>query len=359
MTARRPRVVQLTGSSAGGVGRHAREIAAGLAPWYDVVLAGPADVVDAFDGPTRLVEIGDRPQLRDLTAIRELRTLARGSDVVHAHGLRAGGLAVLALRGLPRARRPRLVVTLHNLPVGSTRVRLVSAVLERLVARGADAVLGVSGDLVERARERGARLTDRALVPAPPRGHPRPIDRAALGVAPGDGLLVTVARLAPQKGLDVLADAAALLARDGVAVRWLVAGHGPLLTELTRRVQTEALPLGLLGYREDALDLLAGADVVVSTARWEGQPLWLQEALAVGAPIVATDVGGTGEVTAGAAVLVPDGDASAIANAVAALLADPERRSRMHAAARERADHLPRLADVAAQLRRIYGLLLG
>ncbi|MFP5390056.1 MAG: EAL domain-containing protein, partial [Gammaproteobacteria bacterium] len=82
--------------------------------------------------------------------------------------VRAGALAVLAVRTLPAGRRPGVVVTLHNLPVGGRAVRAVSAVLERVVARGADAVLGVSGDLVDRARRLGAAHAERALVPAPP-----------------------------------------------------------------------------------------------------------------------------------------------------------------------------------------------
>ncbi|KAE8762074.1 glycosyltransferase, partial [Georgenia thermotolerans] len=211
------RVLQLTGSSAGGVARHAREISALLAAdGDDVVLAGPADVVHAA-APAGyrpvVVDIADRPRPADVAAARAVRRLAAGADVVHAHGLRAGAIAVLAVRTL--ARRPRLVVTVHNLPVGGGRVRGVAAVLETLVARGADAVLAVSGDLVARMRGRGARAVARALVPAPERPAatvPPARVRADLGLAPDERLLLTVARLAPQKGLDVLADAAARLA---------------------------------------------------------------------------------------------------------------------------------------------------
>ena len=74
---------------------------------------------------------------------------------------------------------------------------------------------------------------------------------------------------------------------------------------LAQRVDAERLPVRLLGRRDDVPDLMAAADVVVSTARWEGQPLGVQEALGLGAAVVATDVGGTREVTGDAAVLVP------------------------------------------------------
>ena len=65
----------------------------------------------------------------------------------------------------------------------------------------------------------------------------------------------------------------------------------------------------LLGHRDDVPDLLAAADVVVSSAVWEGQPVGLQEALHAGAAVVATDVGGTAAVVGDAALLVPPADA--------------------------------------------------
>ena len=384
------RVLQVTGSSAGGVGRHAREISALLAAGERplgvlprpgeisdaVVLAGPADVVEPLAGEpfrgadrvrTAVVDITDRPRPRDAVAVARLRELAAGADVVHAHGLRAGALTVMALAALRR--RPRLVVTLHNLPVGGPRVKAVAAVLERIVARGGDVVLGVSGDIVVRMRRRGARTVDRALVPAPvrrPTGADPAEVRTSLGLADGEQLVLTVARLAPQKGLDLLLDAAALVdgpaetARPGRHAapspgwRWVVAGDGPLHGELGARIRAEELPVLLVGRRDDVPDLLAAADVVVSTATWEGQPIAVQEALRAGAAIVATDVGGTREVTGDAAVLVPGGDAAALAEAVRAVLAHPARQQELRQRAGARAEELPRPADVLAQLRAVY-----
>lgn len=369
------RVLQVLGSSAGGVARHVRQLGEALSapapegPGWTVHAAGPAAVADDVAPPGgrvlhRPVEIADRPRPDDAAAVRQLRDLAAGADVLHAHGLRAGALAVLAVRSMPSRRRPRVVVTLHNLPVGGRAVRAVSGVLERVVARGADVVLGVSGDLVARARDLGARAGERALVPAPPRPSAvadRGAVRRALGVDEGQHLLVTVARLAPQKGLDTLLDAAGhLQTARGVAtaadVVWVVAGDGPLGDALGARICQQDLPVRLLGRRGDVPDLLAAADVVVSTAVWEGQPIAVQEALALGAALVATDAGGTREVTGDdAAVLVPVGDAAALAGAVRALLDDPAAHAALRAAARRRADELPDVAAVVDQLRRVYG----
>jgi len=369
----RGRVLQVLGSSAGGVARHVAQIAELLSvpapdgPGATVHVAGPAALADDVARPGGRVEfhpvpITDRPRAGDAAAVRRLRTLAAGADVVHAHGLRAGALAVLAARTLPRASRPRLVVTLHNLPVGGLRVRAVSGVLERVVARGADVVLGVSGDLVDHVRSLGAHNVERALVPAPDR--PRPgadpaTVRRGLGVPDGGALVVTVARLAPQKGLDTLLDAAVRLRTllpDGLRVLWVIAGEGPLRGQLVDQITERDAPVRLLGRRSDVSDLFVAADVVVSTAVWEGQPISVQEALQLGAPVVATDAGGTREVTGDfAAVLVPVGDAVAIAAAVARLLADPEERAGLATRARARASELPDLTEVVAQLCRAYG----
>ena len=78
-------------------------------------------------------------------AVRDLRRLSRDADVVHAHGLRAGALCCLATTG----RRTPVVLTLHNAAPAGRLTGAVHAVLERVVARRAALVLGVSADLVD------------------------------------------------------------------------------------------------------------------------------------------------------------------------------------------------------------------
>lgn len=347
-------VLQVLGSSAGGVVRHVAEVSGDLVDaGMRVVVAGPDDLAPRFLGRAFVtLPITDRPHPRDASTVLSLRRLAARSDVVHAHGLRAGGLAVLATRGLRR--RPRVVVTLHNLPVGGRAVRFVSGVLERVVAR-ADVVLGVSMDLVDRARALGAAEVARALVPAPiasPGAPPAVSVRASLGVPADAPLIVTVARLAPQKGLDTLAAAARRVGRDAPGAVWLVAGGGPLRGELEQ--STAGTGVRVLGPRDDVPALLGASDVVVSTAVWEGQPIAVQEALRAGAAVVATDAGGTREVTGDAAVLVPVGDAEALAEAVLRLLTDHAHRRDLRRRAHDRAAALPTRADVVVQLRATY-----
>lgn len=344
------RILQVAGSAAGGTRGHVRELAGGLAVDHRVILAAPNEVVRPWvhGVQSRIVDITDRPRPQDAQVVSRLRALGRRADIVHAHGLRAGALSALALAGLPTP----LVVTLHNLPVGGPAVQAMAAGLERLVAGRAAVVLGVSGDIVDHMRGMGASRAERALVPAPQRPAGE-LDRAALGVLDRP-LVVTLARLAPQKGLDLLLDTAALLADRVPGAVWLVAGDGPRRDELAQVVADEALPVRLLGRREDVPDLLAAADVVVSTAEWEGQPLWIQEALHAGAPIVATDVGGTREVTGPAARLVPYGEPDLLCAQIAAVLREPRVADGLREAARRRSAELPRAHDALAQVLDVY-----
>lgn len=317
--------------------------------------------LDARQAPVR---IQDRPRpLADLRTVRALRSCVLTTPApvaVHAHGLRAGALAALAV---PRGGAAHLVVTLHNRTVGSVSVRVLGAALLRLLARRAGTVLAVSPDLAEDARRAGARDVRHAVVPAPEAPAPgdpaseapaagNPAEPRAIGqVAEDDTLdVLVVARLAPQKGLEDLLDAAALLDRDAVRIR--VAGDGPLHSRLEGRIRAEHLPVELLGRREDVPALLQRTDLVVSAALWEGQPVSLQEALRAGCAIVATDAGGTRWVTGEAAHLVPIGDPAALAAAITSHR-EPARRRRAQERSRRRARELPTARDMVRQLTEI------
>ena len=359
----RRRILQVCGSAAGGVRAHLADCARLLAAdGHDVIVEAPAAVLDGLDiEPARAepLEIGPRPSLNDTLAVARLRRLGRRADVLHAHGLRAGALAALAL-GRRRRGRTRLVVTLHNLTVGGRLTTLVGDRLERLIARRADLVLAVSPDLAERAQDLGTPHVELAIIPAvPPQqpAEPGASDAAAAEDAwPRSGArLLTVARLAPQKGLPLLLEAAAILSREVDAGRltaftWALAGDGPGREQAAERIAAEQLPVILLGRRSDAPALMEVADVVVQTSLWEGQPLTIQEALRAGTAIVATDVGGTAVTARGGAVLVAP-QAQAIAEALRTLLSDPEARSRAAERAHEAAGRLPGLEDLAVQLR--------
>ena len=360
------RVLLTLGLSAGGVGRHVHGLADGLvAAGHEVVVAAPssAETTFGFAGTgarVAAVEVSDRPSPRlDAVAVGRLRGLSRGADVVHAHGLRAGALACLAATGT----RVPVVVTLHNAAPAGGLTRAVYAALERVVARRATLVLGVSTDLVTRMQDLGARATGSAVVAAPPppavTQDPDAV-RRSIRVPDHLSLVVSVGRLAAQKDFDTLLEAVALVRRGGTyGFVCVIAGDGPLGPHLQKRIALEGIPAQLLGRREDVPDLLAAADVVVSSAVWEGQPVWLQEALLVGAPIVATDAGGTRDTLRGAGRLVPPGAPRALAEGIRAVLTDPVERDALVELSRAAARRLPTQADAVAAALAAYRSAVG
>lgn len=382
------RVLELSAQAAGGVRAHIRQVSQLLAKdGHQVLLAGPSNVISPADGAvsgacprTYQIDIGARPSGADLKALRQLKQLAATVEVIHAHGLRAGALAVLAAKRLPAAKRPRVVVTLHNLPVGSAPTRLVGKALHLVVVKGADYVLTVSPDLLKKAKQLGLKAGEIAVVPAPARGcmdhvaQPEISQDSAQSLDAGSGVdsgsgydagstagcdaapcLLTIARLAPQKGLDLLLEAATLIKQRGIDFTWLVAGDGPLKAQLNHQIADAALPVKLLGRREDIGALLSQADVVVQTSYWEGQPLTLREAMQAGRAIVATDVGGSAYTLAGCGQLV-EPQAGPLADAVVAVISDPKRRETLEAASRAAVAKIPGETQLREQLDRVLAL---
>lgn len=362
-------VVLVLSAGSGGIGAHVRSLAQGLtAHGVKVTVCAPAGS-DALFGFSRTgalfhpVEITATSGARsDATAIGELRRAFTGAGLVHAHGLRAGLLSDLALRTAGRlpGLRPEtpLVVTFHHALLATGLERRLQRLMERRVARAADLVLGASSDLVARARELGAsdaRLGPVAAPPLPVGESDRGAARAAvLGEDLDRPLVLAVGRLVAQKGFGQLLDAS----RDLGDALVLIAGDGPEAPGLRERVAIEQLPVWLLGHRTDVPTLLAAADLVAISSRWEARSLVAQEALRAGVPLVATAVGGIPELVGDAAVLVPGGDPAALARAVRELLADPARRAALAKAGPLQAETWPDEAATVAQVLSTYDELV-
>ncbi|MDT1064620.1 glycosyltransferase [Paracoccus sp. CPCC 101403] len=178
----------------------------------------------------------------------------------------------------------------------------------------------------------------------------------------GDGLeLLCVGRFTPQKRHRILLAALARLRRDGTLARLRLVGLGPG----ERAIRRWADRLGLagavefLGRREDVSDLMAQADLLVLPSAFEGLPLVLLEAMAIGLPVVATDVCGSREALGqGHPWLVQPGSSRALADALASALADPAGRASAAAAGRSRWAETFTDARMAASVLTIYRALL-
>ena len=248
--------------------------------------------------------------------------------------------------------------------------RLLDAATARVVTRFHALTEHVAEVMAERLG------IDRARVDVIPRGRDpatlgvraaarRAAARRGLGVPDRAPVVLAVARHEYQKGLDVLVEAfPAVLAREPGA-RLLLAGREgnqtPLLRAAVDRLGLHR-QVAFLGSRADVPDLLCAADVLVSPSRWEGFCSLLVEAMALEAPIVASDLPPVREVLGGdgeRARLVPPADPAALAAAVTATLADPAGAAARAARARQRFLERFTTDRVAAEMAAFYGRALA
>lgn len=351
------KVLMLLARSTGGIGTHVDALTRELrALGHDVVIATDPLTADTFGWDAERVWPDSVGGMRRATG--RLRHLARGADVVHAHGHQAGALAAVVLRTIRHRDRPALVVSLHNAVLGGRGRQVAGTVSAQPFARTAQLVTGASSDLVDQARVWGARWAELAEVPSPRvpglLAQPAPglqerrrlaaglLRREGIAAPEGADLVLTIARIAPQKDLDTLVAAAAARpaqARSDRGPVWVVVGGGEaaLLDRLRRQAETDRAPVHFVGAQTDPNEWLRAAAVFVLTSHWEARALVVQEALAAGAPVVARDAGGLPDLVEGVGTLVTGSDPTDWADAVGAVLDDGERWHTHSAAGRERA----------------------
>lgn len=358
----------VVGRSTGGIGTHVAQLSADLRDrGTDVIVVTHPLTAQRFDlGPVRLWWPGSAGWIRALHDFRRLRRLVLDSDVVHAHGHQGALLATLSMMSIAPTRdqsRPKLIVSQHNAVLEGSGQQGLKRLAQRWVARRADLVTGASSDLVNEALLFGAGRAELAQVPSPRVPElleQRPADvqmrvkiRATLfslvdllEVDPALPLVVTISRIAPQKNLPVLVEAASRLLSP---CTWVVLGDGDpdLLTTLRQQAHGLGAPVHFVGARSDADQWLRAAEVFVLPSQWEARALVVQEAMAAGTPVVATDVGGLHDLVAGAGLLVKPGDPDAIAEAIDRALSDPGLRADLAQRGREVATTLPDGYDTA------------
>lgn len=166
--------------------------------------------------------------------------------------------------------------------------------------------------------------------------------RNRLGIRPGVVTIFVMARMTPQKGYPVFLQAVKQIVESGSDVCCFLIGDGPDRDSLEKLT----LFLGLseivhfLGFRQDTPELLSASDIFVISSYWEGLPNAVLEAMAMGLPVVATNVSGTAEVVQDGktGILVPPGDSQAMANSLLFLMNDPILRDQMGTEGRKRCE---------------------
>ena len=184
--------------------------------------------------------------------------------------------------------------------------------------------------------------------------------RAELGMAPGDVAIGTVTRLHDSKGNSFLVDAARLVLNERPGARFFIVGEGPLREPLEQ--QARALNLGdrfvFAGFAKDVPRVVSAFDISVFPSLWEGTPLTVFEALAMGKAIVATDADGLVDVLTNErdALIVPRRDARALADGLIRAIDEPHTRDRLRAASFETGKQYD-IAAFVRKMERLYDLL--
>ncbi len=330
-------VLQLLGPSTGGIRMHVGELARRLGErGWRVGVAGPHGVMDGVGDQTADVDVPTSWHPGDvLRARRQLAPLVTGPrapSVVHVHGLKAA-LVALTIR---RAKRPPLVLTIHNLVAGTQQgaARHLLSSVERAIVRRVDHVIVISPEIGERVAHLQPADRRHDVLPVSPRRTPTVSAREvrdSYGIGPDTPLVVIVARHHSQKDLPMFLGAMALVRRQVPDLRAVMVGDGPerAAVEAERHRLDLDDAVVIAGHRPNPIDEMRAADVVALSSIWEGSPLAVAECLSIGAPLVTTAVGTVTRhlVDGESARIVPVGDAAAFADALVDLLRSPERRA--------------------------------
>ncbi len=266
---------------------------------------------------------------------------AQQADIVHLHGYGATTFGRLC------AWRLGIPAILHE-HANHGDTPWFQKIADRLLAPHTDLALAVSASTAEftiRARLMPAGRTRTVYLGAPldefarvRQPHEVVEARAALGIRPEDIAVGTVTRLMPSKGNEYLVAAVPEIVRRHPRARMFIVGEGELQPAL--EAQASALGLGdrlvFSGFQRDVAAALSALDLLVFPSLWEGTPLTVFEALAMGKPIVATDADGLMDVLVDGrdALVVPRRDPAALAGAVGRLLDDPPLAARLGNGAR-------------------------
>jgi glycosyltransferase involved in cell wall biosynthesis len=293
-----------------------------------------------------------------LKVLREKR-----ADIVHLHGYGATTFGRLC------AWRMGIPAILHE-HANHGDTPWFQKVADRLLAPHTDLAIAVSestGEFTTRARLVPAERTKVVYLGAPLDEFARPRSEAeiaaarqSLGIAPGTVAVGTITRLMPSKGNQFLIEAAPKILEKHPAVRIFIVGEGELQGEL--EAQARALGLGdrlvFSGFVRDVAAALSAFDLVVFPSLWEGTPLTVFETLAMGKPIVATDADGLLDVLTDRkdALVVPKGDAAALAAAVSHVLEYPELAAGLVGEARKTGQRYD-IAAFVRKMERLYELL--
>lgn len=303
------RIAQVVEATTGGVARHLIDLVTHLDPAeFTCLLYLSLERPESWREPLRALHrwgfvLREIPMERipDSSAVHHLAGWARRDavDIMHLHSAKAGYLG----RQAARAEVVPAIYTPHAFPFQRTTdtLRPLYRIIERRMATQTAKIICVSEGERQEALQAG--LPENKLVVIPNGldfSKWKPIDpdrrkaaRQTVGIGPDEIVIGALARLVPQKGIDVLVQAAEDVLPDFPRARILIWGDGPERKKLESMCRQLRLKnIRFMGATEDPAAAYAAMDIFCAPSRWEGCPYALLEAMACGVPVVASDISG-------------------------------------------------------------------
>jgi len=332
-------------SLTGGLARAGASVVLGCrpdSPMFQAAVERGLNVAPLFHRGLIPTSSSLEPRLPQVRAV--IKEIGRQSiDIVHAHNGRTTIAAAVAARVTPVT----AVASQHFVRPASAEYRgakrLLAGAAHRWVNRQLASVVAVSSAAREEMIRRVGFPADRIIhvpngiePPQPPGAAKLAAIREELKVPSGAPLVVTVARLADEKGLEIWVDAVGRVRDVRPDARFVIVGHGPRKQAIVARMADRGVSdvLTLAGFRADATDWIAAGDLFVLPSPAEPFGLVLLEAMALGKPVVACGAAGPLDIITNDVdgTLVAPGSAPALADAVLRLMADAHVAARLAAA---------------------------
>lgn len=289
-------------------------------------------------------------------------------DIVHSHTSVGGLIGRIAgkLAGVPV-----VIWSIHGFASHGGQYRLKKSfflMIERFLDRFTDHYIAVSRNL----REEGAnnKILSPAKVTVIHNGikvgdYNKEFDviskKKKLGIDASRTIIGTVTRFEPQKAIQHFIEAVSYIAKVYPDIAVVIAGDGPLRGDIEKTINDLKLNdnIILLGWRTDVPEIIAVMDVFCQSSLWEGCPVVLLETMAIGKPIVATDVGGIKEIVdSDTGILVSPADPKALSDNILMLLNDKEKAGRMGENGRKKVTSLFTMENMVKNYERLYMDLL-
>ncbi len=343
--------------SAGGIRQHVQWLVEALPSCAFTLRANPGFWKNSLPKNVSFVPFNIRSSthpLIDYKAIRELRSELGNTQVVHAHGVRAGLIGCIAAR---QANIPS-ILTVHN---SITNASLLQKLALQIVFKSSSVIIAVSQAVADSLLKLGAPNSSIQVIGngiplhSFPYGRLRDKARAALNLPQQAHVVIALGRLSPEKGFDLLSESMAIVRETYPDSFLLLGGTGTEESKLSLLLENHPKNR-MCGYIDNPASFLSAGDVVVIPSRTEGQSLVALEAMALGIPVVASAVGGLIE-TFGAGrygILTEAESPKAVATGILKILHDDIGNSELTKSARSYVESTYSLDIMSNRVSRVY-----